>query len=306
MFSEKFKIILGFIVASLIWGSTWLVIKVGLNSIPPFYGAAFRFTVAVLVLYLIITFRKMPLPFDNLSLKIYTLAGLMSFSIPFAMVYWGQQYIPSGLSSLLFALYPLVVGIFSHLLLPTERLNIFKVSGIFLGFIGIFIIFSQDISWDTNSSAIYAMLAVILSCVIQALSLVLIKKYGENVNAFHLNTGGMGIGVIILFLFAFLFEDFNDVNFDLNGIGSILYLGILGSVVTFSTYFWMLKRVEAVYLSLLAFITPILAVILGSILLNEKLGKHVIQGGALVLIGILLSNGKQIIKAIIKTLGTHE
>lgn len=306
MFSEKFKIGLGFAVASLIWGSTWLVIKLGLESIPPFYGAAFRFTVAVFILFLIITFRKMPLPLDKLSIKIYSIAGLMSFSVPFAMVYWGQQYIASGLSSLLFALYPLLVGIFSHLLLPSEQLNIFKITGIILGFSGIFIIFSQDISWNGNSLTVYAMLAVILSCVIQALSLVLIKKYGENVNAFHLNTGGMGIGVIILFLFALLFEDFNDVKFDLNGIGSILYLGILGSVVTFSTYFWMLKRVEAVYLSLLAFITPILAVILGSILLDEKLGKHVIQGGALVLLGILLSNGKQIFKIIYNKLETYE
>lgn len=306
MFNERFKIGLGFAVASLIWGSTWLVIKIGLNSIPPFYSATFRFTIAVILLYFIITLRRMPLPIDKLSLKMYTIAGLMSFSIPFAMVYWGQQYIPSGLSSLLFALYPLLVGIFSHLLLPGEQLNIFKISGIILGFFGIFIIFSQDIYWNGNSLTVYAMLAVILSCVIQALSLVLIKKYGGSVNAFHLNTGGMGMGVVILFLFALIFEDFDNVNFDLIGVGSILYLGILGSVVAFSIYFWMLKRVEAVYLSLLAFITPILAVILGGILLDEKLGKNVIQGGALVLIGILLSNGKQIFKVIYKKLGTYE
>ncbi len=302
MLSEKFKISLGFIIASLIWGSTWLVIKVGLNSIPPFYGAAFRFTVAVLILYLIITLRKMPLPIDNHSLKIYIVAGLMSFSIPFAMVYWGQQYIPSGLSSVLFALYPFLVGIFSHFLLPGERLNVFKMVGIFLGFMGIFLIFSQDISWSGKFS-LYGMIAVITSCVIQALSLVLIKKYGENINAFHLNTGGMGLGVIVLFLFAVLFEDFKNIHFDLAGVGSVLYLGILGSVVAFSTYFWMLKRVEAVYLSLLAFITPILAVILGGILLNEKLGTHVIQGGALVLSGILFSNGKHIVKKIYRKLG---
>ncbi|RCK75178.1 MAG: Permease of the drug/metabolite transporter (DMT) superfamily [Ignavibacteriae bacterium] len=299
MLSEKFKITLGFILASLIWGSTWLAIKIGLESIPPFYAAAFRFSVAVVVLFLIITLRGMPLPLDIPSIKLYTIAALMSFSVPFAMVYWGQQFIPSGLSSLLFALYPFMVGIFSHFLLPNERLNIFKVAGIILGFIGIFIIFSQDISWSGTFS-LYGMIAVITSCIIQALSLVLIKKYGENVDAFHLNTGGMGLSVIILFLFAFLFEDFNDVHFNIAGVGSVLYLGIIGSVVTFSTYFWMLKRVEAVYLSLLAFITPILAVILGAIILNEKLGTHIIQGGALVLVGILTSNGKYILKQIYK------
>lgn len=297
--SDKFKITLGFVLVASIWGSTWLVIKIGLHSIPPFYGAAFRFLVAVSLLFIIITMRKMPLPLDKHSINIYLISGLMSFSIPFAMVYWGQQFIPSGLSSILFALYPFLVGLLSHFLLPDEPLNIFKVIGITLGFSGIIIIFSKDLTW-TGNFITYGMIAIVVSSAIQALSLVLIKKYGQNINAFHLNTGGMSISVILLFLFAFLFEDFSNVHFDKAGVGSILYLGILGSVITFSTYFWMLKRVQAVYLSLLAFITPILAVILGNLVLNERLSQHTIQGGFLVLIGILISNGKNILKIVYK------
>jgi drug/metabolite transporter (DMT)-like permease len=108
----------------------------------------------------------------------------------------------------------------------------------------------------------------------------------------------MLIGFVILALFALIFENFSDVKLDIRGVGSVFYLGILGSVVTFSVYFWMLKKVEAVYLSLLAFVTPILAVILGSIILNEKLGFHVAYGGGIVLTGILLANGKELFKRI--------
>lgn len=297
MANDRLKISLGFIFASLIWGSTWLVIKVGLESIPPFYGAAFRFIFAVIILLLIIKIKKIPLPLDKESINVYLLAGLLSFSVPFAMVYWGQQFIPSGLSSILFALYPFFVGMLSHFFLPNEPLNVFKIIGVVLGFLGILMIFADDISWASELTNA-GMIAIIGSSFLQALSLVLIKKYGKDVNPFHLNIGGMAIGVVVLLLIAIVAEDISKIKFDFIGIGSILYLGIFGSVVAFSIYFWMLKRVEAVYLSLLAFVTPILAVILGGIVLNEKLDLHIFQGASLVLAGILISNGKQFINTL--------
>ncbi len=291
MQNEKLKIAGGFLITAVIWGSTWLVIKVGLESIPPFYGAAFRFFVAVSILLLINIFSGSTIPIDKGSQKVYYMAGLLSFSIPFALVYWGQQYIPSGLSSILFALYPLIVGIFSHFMLRSEPLNIFKISGIILGFSGVVMIFARDLHWDTENTTL-GMAAIIISSILQALSLILIKKYGKDISPFHLNLGGMLIGLLVLILFAITFESVSDIKLDFKGIGSVLYLGILGSVVTFSIYFWMLKRVEAVYLSLLAFVTPILAVILGAIILNEELDVQVFYGGALVLIGILCANAK--------------
>ena len=295
--SDRVKIIGGFLLTSIIWGSTWLVIKVGLDSIPPFYAASLRFLVAMSILFLINLVRGSSLPTDTESRKIYLIAGLLSFSFPFALVYWGQQYIPSSLSSILFALYPLIVGIFSHFLLPSEPLNVFKVFGIVLGFSGVVMIFARDVEWNTGSATL-GMVAIIASSILQAWSLILIKKHGKDIDAFHLNFGGMLIGFVILALFALIFENFSDVKLDLKGVGSVFYLGILGSVVTFSVYFWMLKKVEAVYLSLLAFVTPILAVILGSIILNEKLDYHVAYGCGFVLIGILLANGKEIFKRI--------
>jgi drug/metabolite transporter (DMT)-like permease len=302
MQNDRLKIIGGFILASTIWGSTWLAIKIGLGSIPPFFGAAFRFLIAMIVLLAVIKFRGIEFQNDKKSQQLYLISGLMAFGIPFALVYWGQQYIPSGLSSILFALYPFIVGILSHVMLPSEPLNVFKVSGILLGFFGIFIVFSQDIAWGGDSTSL-GMLAIVLSSILQGFSLILIKKYGKHLNPFNLNLGGMTIGAMVLFCLALIFESPSDVHFDLKGVGSILYLGVLGSVVTFSVYFWMLKKVEAVYLSLLAFVTPILAIILGGIVLNEKLGVHVLQGGALVLLGILVANSKDFLKSVYKKKG---
>jgi drug/metabolite transporter (DMT)-like permease len=212
-------------------------------------------------------------------------------------VYWGQQFIPSGLSSILFAAYPFWVVIFSHLILANERLNVSKVSGIVLGFIGLVIIFSRDIHW-TDANGFLGMAAILFTTIIQALALVLIKKYGQPINPFVMNFVGMLAGGVLLLLFGLATESFSSIIWDTAAIGSILYLALVGSVVAFVTYHWLLKRTEAVYLSLVSFINPIIAVILGALILSEALASSVYIGAGFVLIGILVANGKYLYEKI--------
>jgi drug/metabolite transporter (DMT)-like permease len=296
MKSEKFFVIVGFILISIIWGSTWLAIKIGLESVPPLYGVAIRFTLAVAILLIIMRFRGERFPVDKDSLALFLTMGVLSISLPFALVYWGEQYISSGLASVLFAVYPFVVATYSHFMLPGEKLNPYKIIGIAFGFIGILIIFWTDIRLGDASTL--GMAAVLVSTLLQGMALVIIKKKGNHISPTTLNAGGMLVGVVILYLMALAFEKFSDIRFDEKGIGSILYLGTFGSVITFVTYYWLLKRVEAVYLSLVSFVTPILAVILGTVFLNEVLEPNVFSGATLVMLGILVANGKDIMKMI--------
>jgi len=296
MKSEKIFVVIGFILISIIWGSTWFAIKIGLESVPPLYGVAIRFTLAVIILLIIMRFRGEQFPIDKDSLMLFLAMGVLSISLPFALVYWGEQYIPSGLASVLFAVYPFVVATYSHFMLPGEKLNPYKIIGIILGFLGILIIFWTDLRLGDASTL--GMGAVLVSTLMQGMALVIIKKKGTHLSPVTLNVGGMLVGVIILYLMALEFENFSDIRFDEKGIGSILYLGTFGSVVTFVTYYWLLKRVEAVYLSLVSFVTPILAVILGIVFLNEILGPNIFSGAALVMLGILAANGKDVMKMI--------
>src|ERR1700690_2617244 len=96
--SERFLVISGFILISLIWGSTWLAIKIGLENVPPFFGVALRFTVASIILLAITFLRGEKIPFDKQMVKLYISLGVLSFSLPYALVYWGEQSIPSGLT----------------------------------------------------------------------------------------------------------------------------------------------------------------------------------------------------------------
>src|SRR5271169_2109790 len=100
MKSERLLVIAGFILISIIWGSTWLAIKIGLENIPPFFGVALRFTVASIILLAITFLRGQKIPLDKQMVLLYLSLGLLSFSLPYALVYWGEQSIPSGLTSI--------------------------------------------------------------------------------------------------------------------------------------------------------------------------------------------------------------
>ena len=296
MGTYKPKIILGFVIISIIWGSTWLAIKIGLESVPPFYAVAIRFTVAAFVLGIVTLIRKEKLPFHQKAIKLYVALAVLSFSFPFALVYWGEQYIPSGLASILFAAYPFVVATGSHFFLPNEPLNPYKIVGIVLGFLGVLVIFWADI--QIGEAKEWGMIAILLSTLMQGTSLIVVKRLHTNISATSMTLGGMLFGIVIMYLVAFAFEDFSSVHFDGKGIGTILYLGTLGSVVTFVVYYWLLKHVEAVYLSLVSLVTPVLAVVLGTLWFQESLSPRVFTGAGLVLLGIVIANARELNRSI--------
>jgi len=299
MKADRVKIVLGFIVISLIWGSTWLAIKVGLETIPPFSGVALRFTIALFFFFIIMKTRGIRPPFDRDAIRVYVTMGTLSFSIPFGLIYWAEQYVPTGLASVLFAVYPLIIAILSQVLLSGERLNSFKVIGIASGFLGVAVIFWQDLAGGSVSGP--GMAAILVSTLLQALSLIITKKFGKHVSPVALSFCGIAFGLPIMCLMAGVLEGFSGIHFTLKGLASLAYLGTFGTVVTFTIYYWLLKRIEVVYLSLMSFVTPVIAVILGTFWLGESLSSEVFLGASLVLLGLFIANSRDLRETIRRT-----
>ena len=293
MTGERFRIWTAFAIVSFVWGSTWLAIKIGLGSMPPFLGAGIRFAIASLILLVIVRLRRTRVPLTAEARKVYLILGTISFGLCYALVYWGEQFISSGLSSLLFAAYPFFVALFSHFLLAGERLTPYKITGIVLGIAGLIVIFQGDLLL-ADSSAVPGMAAVLVSTVLQAYALVMTKKHGQAIDPFAMNLVGMTIGTIVLLTLGIVFERGRPVVLDGAAVGSLLYLAAVGSVLAFVTYYWLLKRIEAVYVSITSFINPIVAVILGAVVLGESLTPQAAAGAVLVLAGLLAANGKQV------------
>lgn len=284
--NSNFKIASNYILICLIWGSTWFAIRLGLDSLTPFISAGLRFSVAAIVIYGIMRFRSIPIQRDKISMRLYYFMGIFSFILPFGFVYWGEQYIPSGLASVLFAVYPFFVALFTRLFIPDEKIGGIKILGMVIGFTGIVIIFSQNIM-AIGLDYFLGMVAVLLSGMLQSTIAVSIKKYGQHLHALSMNLIPMAIAGIGMLLIGFLFENTSSLKFDLKAVGSVLYLGIVGSVITF---YWLLKKISIILLSLTAFITPIIALGIGWIFLDETLMTNQIYGSFFVLAGLLTAN----------------
>ena len=232
---------------------------------------------------------------DRVSIRLYLLMGFFSFVIPFGLVYWAEQFVPSGMAAVLFAVYPFWVVIFSYIRMPAEFIGVYKIFGTLLGFAGIVIIFSDSFSGDITSYLI-GMFAVVLSGTMQAWIAVSIKKFGHHLHPLSMNFIPMVIAGFFMVLIAFFTEDLATIRFDENAVLSILYLAFFGSVVTFTSFYWLIKHINLVILSLIAFITPIVALILGYFLYSEELSSRHFIGTTLVLTGVFWANLGSLLK----------
>jgi drug/metabolite transporter (DMT)-like permease len=287
--SEELKITIIFSLICLAWGSTWGVIRLGLESLTPFISVGLRFTLASILVLIIMRYKKLQTQIDKISLRLYFIMGFGSFVVPFALVYWAEQFVPSGLSAVLFAVYPFFVVLFSYLTIPSEVIGFTRIFGIAFAFAGIVTIFYDGL--DINiSSYIWGMSAIIISAIMQAGNAVILKKYGHHLHPLSMNFIPMFVAGISLVIIGLLVEDTSIIILNSKAFFSIIYLAVIGTVLTFTSYYWLLKRVSVVLLSLVAFITPIIALIIGWVFFQEKLANRVLFGSILVLIGLIITN----------------
>lgn len=287
--SLRLKVFLGFVVICIIWGSSWAAVKICIESIPPLLSLGIRLSLASVILGLIVFMKHLTVPREKKFWMLVLIMCLTSFTIPLVLIYWGQLKVGSGIASVLFATYPFWVAIVSHFLLPNEKITPVRIIGIVIGFLGVIFIFNNGFS-NVSIRIFYGMATIIVGAIIQAFGLVSLRRLGENAHPVTLNFCSMSFSALPLFAASFVFEDHSNIIFNAQSIGSIVYLSIFCTVITFVIYFWLIKYVEAVILSLSAFITPVIAVVIGVIVMGEKITNAVYIGSALVLIGVAFAS----------------
>src|SRR5829696_2501208 len=176
-----------------IWGSTWLFIKLGLADLPPFTFAGIRFVIACLILFSIIRIRGIQLPRARADWILLAITGILSFGLNYGLLFWGEQYISSGLAALLQATIPAFGLVFAHFHLPSERLSWSRTGGIVLGVCGVGVVFSNQLA-VAGPRALAGCVALILSSLFVAYSNVLVKARGTNMDPAILAAGQMFFG----------------------------------------------------------------------------------------------------------------
>ena len=278
----------GFIGLSLIWGTTWLVIKIGLDGMPPFLGVGLRFIAAGTIVMTIGFIKERKLAFSLSLFKLTLIIGILMFTISYSAVYWAEQYISSGMASIMFSTLPFYVAAFAALILKNERLNLLRVVGMVVGVLGTALIFSENLSVQ-NFIQLMALLAVFVSPISAAFAVVITKKIIHNYNRYLLNGGSMLVGGIVTLSIHYIFQSDMPLIWSTTSIGALIYLTLIGSALAFSIHFWMLLHVEATTVSFVTIVSPVVALFLGYIVLSENLSWLQFAGSVLVIGGVLIS-----------------
>lgn len=281
-----------FALLTLIWGTTWAAIRVTLEAIPPMTGVAVRFLFAGALLLALARARGVPLGRSRLERRLWWLNGLTTFAGSYGIVYWGEQWVPSGLAAVLFATLPLWIVILGHFMLPGERGGGRRLTGVLFGFAGVAIIFSEDFAKLGGPQVFFAAMVFLLAPFVSALGSLSVKRWGGGISPYSiagvpmLMTGG-AMGVLAL-----LVERARPIA-PMIGEGAAaapwlatLYLALFGSALTFSLYFWLLARRSAVAASLISYTVPICAVLVGWLAFAEPVTWRLVAGGGVVLLGV--------------------
>ena len=287
-------ILLAFALMCLIWGSTWMMIKIGLRDAPPLTTLGLRFWIAGFLVLITVLVRRQPIPHDRGSLAFGVFLGLFHMAFPYSLVYWSEQHITSGLTAVLYATMPLMVAILARLLLG-NLLTASKVVGIIFGLAGVTVIYSDHLGWQGEHGAL-GIAAVLLSVFFASLSVVALKKRSLDIDPLSGLLVPFLVAGTVTSIAAGIIEGANPLQFDLSTWGTVFYLAVLGSFVAFSLYFWAIQRMDVTLLSYQTFIIPILALVFGWIFIHEGVSARVALGTLLILGGISLANFRQLRK----------
>ncbi len=272
-----------------IWGSTWLAIKLGLRDLPPLSFAGFRFAAAALVLFGVAALRGYRLPTASRDWVLLAYTGLLTITLNYGLVFWGEQYISSGLAAVLSATVPLFGLPLAHRYLASEPLTRRKVAGVLLGVVGVAIVCSGQLGVG-GPLAFWASLGIIFAALATAHAGVLIKAGGTHMEPSVLAGVQMAGGCIPLLLGGLLLEG-NPLDFHWTSMAwaALAYLTILGSVIAFLLYYWLIRHTEVTWVMMIPLVTPLVAVAFGVLFGGEMVGWHTALGGTAIIGGVALA-----------------
>jgi drug/metabolite transporter (DMT)-like permease len=261
------------------------VIAQGLRDLPPFSAGAFRFLVAAAVMLVLAPRLARREGGERPGPKLVLAQGVLNFALSYGIVYWVETRLASGLVSVLWATFPIATALCSHLFLADGKLRPRQWLGFLAAFAGVVLLFITDVQ-RAGPQAVVAGLILLVSPLGSAIGTAYVKGKGKSHSSALLNRDGMLLGAVLLSAMAFAFESPFEIVWSTRAAASVLYLAIFGTVLTFGLYFWLMRYLPAHQLSLVAYINPALALVLGAVAGGEHVGVSTLGGLALILVGV--------------------
>ena len=270
----------------IVWSSTWLVIKIGLRDLPPVSFVAWRFVVAVVILLVISLGRTHLRPRRGSDYLVLALTGVLMFSLNYALLFWGELHVSSGLAAVIQASIPIFGMVFAHWMVPEEPLRWQRLAGALVAIGGVAVICARLLSFN-GWLAFLGGLGITVGAASAAFSNVWLKARKMDLAPSMLAAWQMIFGIVPLVILG-LTIDGNPLRLHWTdrAILSLLYLAVIGSSFTFLLLYWLLPRMSVTNLQTISLITPPGAIALGWAFGGEKLSAWSLLGAALVLLGV--------------------
>lgn len=289
--STKQKAYLALTITSVVWGTTWVAVKFGVKQMPALQLASIRLFLAGISFILFFTFfRKLKLPTKKQLRQLFILS-IFTFVLANALSAWSLQFIPSGLGALIGALYPLCVVVIEFVFYNNKKLNSLTVLGILLGFIGVSIVLYENTIDVHQNGFVFGILLSAIATIAWSYSTIMIAKQRVKINPYYGLGWQMIFGSIMVLILSISTNNY--IPFSTIPVMAwlmIVYLCIAGSIIAFIAFIYSMKHLSPTIASLYAYINPMVAIYIGTFLLDEKITVKLIIGAIITLIGVYLVN----------------
>ncbi|TRX50906.1 DMT family transporter [Fulvivirga sp. M361] len=274
-----------------LWGPSFLFIKVAIVEIPPVTLAALRIGIGAVFINLYLYMRGGSFIKELAFWKHVTIAGFFAHALPFILINWGEQYIDSAMASILNGLTPLFTIVMANFVIEDDKMDVKKILGTILGFIGLMVLISPSLISGIKASVL-GVVAVGIGAASYGVALVYSRLNLKAVKPVYAPASQLLVTAVYLVPFAFLTDGpVNLASLSFNAIGSVLILAVPGTAMAFVVYYKVLEKASASYLSLVTYLMPIYGVVLGVTVLGETITMETFIGAILILSGIAIVNG---------------
>lgn len=278
-------------ITSIVWGTTWVASKIGVNEMPALQMAYIRQLIAGFCFVgFFIWYKKLPLPTVKQFRWIFVMSVLM-FVCANGLSTWSLKFIPTGLSALIGALYPLSVVIIEKIFFKTKKLTILTYLGLFLGIMGVGIVFYENAFNNLSPSFFIGLSLSVIAMFSWSFGTIFITRNKANINPYYATGWQMLISSIILLILSHTTQDTIPLSaISLNAWLVIVYLVVFGSIVSFVAFIYSIKKLPPAISSLFAYINPLVAMVTAGLILDEKLTMNILWGAVVTLVGVFLVN----------------
>lgn len=289
--SGKGRAYIALAVTCIVWGTTWVASKIGVMAMPALQMAYLRQLIAGLCLVgFFMLYKKLPLPSAKQFQWIGVMAVLM-FVFANGLSTWSLRWIPTGLSALIGALYPLSVVIIERLFFKSKKLTALTFIGLFLGLTGVGIVFYENAFNNLTPSFIIGIGLSLFAMLSWSLGTVFLSRNKANINPYYGTGWQMLISSVLLFVMAETTQPTVALSeIPVKGWLVIAYLVVFGSIIAFVAFIYSMKKLPAAVASIYAYINPLVAMVIGALVVNEKLTLSILWGAIVTLAGVYLVN----------------